>query len=372
MGTLLISKKSIHANKQVKKIQKEYLKQHRRIKGRFPKGKLGKVVYLDDNYCIDATDGIQVNSKGYDISHLSIQEMWRIIKEADLVGLGGSGFSTIKKLETIRKSAASKKYFIINGVACDPGLLHDAWLMEKYMAEVNVGIEIVNKLVGFNEVIMATPDKVPCRYPMGEERILIHTLLGIDITSKEIPAEKGILVLNVQTVLSIYNAVLGEQDQKIRYITVADLDTGRARIARVKMGQEADEVLMRILETNKRTPFLSSTSTDQCYIGSGIMEAEKYHKGQKISAATSLICFGKAFEFHNEEKCKGCGACTRKCPKGIKVHKLVKVIEKEEWSKLEELGIKECIKCGCCSYHCKAGKNIMDMITYAKEKKYER
>lgn len=81
-------------------------------------------------------------------------------------------------------------------------------------------------------------------------------------------------------------------------------------------------------------------------------------KEQKVSAATGLVCFGKIFEFHNEVKCKGCGACTRKCPKGIKVHKVIQAIEKGDWSKLDIYPIEECIKCGSCSYYCSAGKTF--------------
>lgn len=101
---------------------------------------------------------------------------------------------------------------------------------------------------------------MPCRYPMGEERILIKTLLGLEIKNSEIPAEKGILVLNVQTVFSVYMAVVKNEQQKKRYITVADIDTGNARIAKVNMGQDLVEVVRNILEANKQISFLTNTT----------------------------------------------------------------------------------------------------------------
>ena len=42
MGKLLISKKFIRKNKQLKKIQKDYLKANKKIKLKYPKVKLGK------------------------------------------------------------------------------------------------------------------------------------------------------------------------------------------------------------------------------------------------------------------------------------------------------------------------------------------
>jgi Na+-translocating ferredoxin:NAD+ oxidoreductase RnfC subunit len=44
-------------------------------------------------------------------------------------------------------SNAAKKHLIINGVECDPGLVHDRWLIEHHMHEIEQGAEILKRLI---------------------------------------------------------------------------------------------------------------------------------------------------------------------------------------------------------------------------------
>lgn len=373
MGKLLISKRSIKSNKELKVIQKEYLKANRHIRGKYPKGKLGKVVALKSNECMDCTKNKRKESEKLNIlENMKVEEIWDRIQKSDIRGLSGSNFPTIKKLETVKNSSSAEKYFIINAVACDPGLLHDSWLISHHRQEIEIGIEIIKRLIPFQKVILAEPNKVPNRYPMGEERILIKQLLGREIAKEEIPAKLGYLVLNVQTVYAIYKAVCNHSEKDMRYITVANIETGAARIVKVEIGQHISE----LIPTLKRDLGVGKDSRDsleglsQTYIGMGIMDADIATEESIISAKTGFIGFGIPVEFNNEAKCKGCGACSRRCPKGIKVHKLIRAIEKEEVFDFGKYQLDQCISCGTCSYYCKAGKNTMEILEKAKEKYY--
>lgn len=391
MGKILISRISIRKNMALKELQKTYLKAHGKVRARHPKGKLGKVVHLVSEQCMDCV-GYQVaeeqqvgqnNQKNNQskesklevkkiVEGMSEAQIWETLKQADIKGLSGSGFPTYQKLKTVKMAECQSKYFIINAVACDPGLVHDAWLLKNHREEIEKGIEIVKRMIPFNEVIIAEPDKVPNRYPMGEERILIKQLLGAELMKEEIPAEKGYLVINVQTVYAIYKAFYLNEEQPSRYITVANINTGMARVAKVKMGQKIEELIKKLSQSKELHLEKFLASPEQIYAGMGIMDAEPITENQTLSAEIGFIGFGKAFEYNNEAKCKGCGACSRHCPKGIKLHKLLKAIDKGDTSKFEVYRLKECIECGTCSYYCKAGKNVMEILIQAKEKCYER
>lgn len=373
MGRLLISKRSIRSNKELKSIQKRYLKANRHIRGRYPKGKLGKVVVLESSECIDCTKSARKEWEEVKaIENMSEEEIWERIKKADIRGLSGSNFPTIKKLETVKNARSTEKYFIINTVACDPGLLHDSWMISQYRQGIELGIELIKRLIPFQKVILAEPTKVPNRYPMGEERILIKQLLGREIAKEEIPAQLGYLVLNVQTVYALYKAVCNRSDKNTRYITVANIETGAARIVKVELGQHISE----LIPTLKRDLGLDKDSRDlleslsQTYIGMGIMDADIATEESIISAKTGFIGFGIPAEFNNAAKCKGCGACSRRCPKGIKVHKLIRAIEKGAELDLEKYHVDQCISCGTCSYYCRVGKNTMEILENAKERYY--
>jgi NADH:ubiquinone oxidoreductase subunit F (NADH-binding) len=73
------------------------------------------------------------------IAKLSPTDILNRIKESELFGLGGAAFPTSRKLQTLLASK-EEKYFIINGVECDPGLIHDAWILRNFSKEIQKGL----------------------------------------------------------------------------------------------------------------------------------------------------------------------------------------------------------------------------------------
>jgi len=47
-------------------------------------------------------------------------------------------------------------------------------------------------------------------------------------------------------------------------------------------------------------------------------------------------------------------------------HQLWHYIKEENWRKLDELGIADCIECGCCEYVCSAKLPLVELIKKAK------
>ena len=144
---------------------------------------------------------------------------------------------------------AVKKYLIINGVECDPGLIHDKWLLKNHLIEILEGIRFLNVCVDFTESILAVKTdaelqehtkhqvfKVKNFYPVGAERLLIKEVLGKCIDESTIPAQKGILILNVQTIYSIYKAVYHDKCDLTKYLTFANLKQKTAHVIKVELG----------------------------------------------------------------------------------------------------------------------------------------
>lgn len=353
MGKLLISKKFIRKNKQLKKIQKDYLKANKKIKLKYPKAKLGKVLENYDERFVDCSnkDDKEIS---FDINKYSSAQILDKISSKDIRGLSGSGFPEINKIKSVLESNANEKYLIVNAVACDPGLLHDSYILKNLIKEVKEGIEVLQKCINFNNVIIASKENIPSKYPMGAEKILIKYLLGIDIGKDEVPADKGILVMNIQTVYSIYEAFYKEKSNKTRYITVGNLNNGMGEVVKVEIGQTVGEILSK---TN-----ISYESSEKIYIGMGAMESHDASLNTKISLEDNFIAFGEAAIFNDDEKCKGCGGCTRKCPMGVDVHEIIKAIDSGNAEDLKRYSIDNCIMCGTCSYFCRASKNTMRII----------
>ncbi len=363
----LITKKEVRSNKALKRNQKEYHKQHRNVKGRFPKARISKMIRL-----LESSAFLDLTGKSYDKKEplmVTREDLLETVCRSDIRGLGGSGFPTYRKLLAVLNSNAKDKYLIINGVECDPGLLHDAWLLKNRAAELNEGIRLLQDAVPFSRVILATKDAlsaagkayevqvVPDRYPMGAEKLLAEHLLGLKFQSKEIPAEKGILVINVQTLLTIYEAVCLGRPADSRYLTMADLVSGEAVVIRAQYGTPVIDIAGKLTD-------IASKST--IYFGGGILSGQKASKEDKLTAKTNFISFGKAVSYDKDAKCRKCGACARSCPMKIKVNKIVQAEEKG-FTEVSEYRPELCIKCGTCTYLCAAGKNTMEIVSAAGE-----
>ena len=77
-----------------------------------------------------------------------------LIKEAGLLGLGGSGFPTWKKWEPMAAQPADRdKYLICNGNEDEPGTFKDRLLMEECPHQVIEGATIAALALGVNKVI---------------------------------------------------------------------------------------------------------------------------------------------------------------------------------------------------------------------------
>lgn len=359
----LINKKLVKTNKAVKIVQKQSLKSYRTVKGHYPKAKIGKVVKLRsyDSF-LDLTNN---DDRTKDLEIQDMNEILQAIENRNLCGLSGGGHPTFQKIQTLLNSNAKDKYLIINGVECDPGLLHDEWLLDNHQDEIQKGIKLLANNFNFKEIILATKSErantvdyqaktVPNRYPMGAERILINEVLGISLSKEEIPASKGILVLNVQTIYAIYETIFKVNPSEARFISVVDFMAGEAVIVRVNIGESVIEIVKKVFPNH---------TYPSVYFGGGIMMAKVATHSDQVSYKTNIIVCGPDISYNPETKCKHCGGCTKKCPMDLKVMKMVQKVEKKDLSNISEFKPHLCLNCGTCTYFCRAGKNVSGIIS---------
>ncbi len=149
------------------------------------------------------------------------QEFIRKIKEAGIVGAGGAGFPTFKKLENRVDTV------IINGAECEPLLFKDVTLMENHAPEIIDGLRAVMDAVGAAEGIVAIKNKNRAAiesiraalqknmrvfemedvYPAGDEYEVVFHATGKRIPAGGFPFEIGVLVQNVETIYNIRQAL---------------------------------------------------------------------------------------------------------------------------------------------------------------------
>lgn len=283
-------------------------------------------------------------------------------------GMGGAAFPTHRKIRTVMDSKAEKRYFIVNGVECDPGLVHDHWLLRHRMPEITRGIELVRQCAPFDRVILAVRDGkeiepppgvtvqgVPDVYPTGAERLLIRRSIGVSLPEEAIPAQEGILVLNVQTVYAIWEAVIANRKIDSRFITVADPRNGAASAVHVKLGIPIHEVANRVVP-----------GRGVVFHGGGQMQCGPSQDEDVVEPGTNYIARAAFPRYKESPQCSRCGLCAATCPAGLDVQWIAELVDAGKMDEARKHGAKKCMSCGSCSYVCLAGRNLSARMVTVK------
>ncbi|MFC1852698.1 4Fe-4S dicluster domain-containing protein [candidate division CSSED10-310 bacterium] len=142
------------------------------------------------------------------------------IRENGVVGAGGAGFPTYRKLQH------NVDVVILNGAECEPLMHKDKELLRNYAREIVLCLDEIVAFVGasrayiaikakYRDVIEAVKQHLTARltiaplgdfYPAGDEIVLVHLVTGRIIPAGKIPLDSGCLVNNVET---IYNVAQG-------------------------------------------------------------------------------------------------------------------------------------------------------------------
>ncbi|PRR70428.1 4Fe-4S dicluster domain-containing protein [Neomoorella humiferrea] len=181
------------------------------------------------------------------------------IAAAGVVGAGGGGFPTAFKLKT----PTPIQTVIINGAECEPLLKVDQELMARYPAELLAALAAVVRATGAQTGVIALKEKyrvahaalageirnypglklhlLPDVYPMGDEHLLTHSVTSRTIPPGGLPLQAGAVVLNVETLYNIHQALEGKPVTH-KFVTV----TGAVRqplTARIPVGTPVRELL---------------------------------------------------------------------------------------------------------------------------------
>lgn len=295
-------------------------------------------------------------------------EILKRIKGNGVFGFGGAAFPTYEKIRTANESQEIKKHLIINSVECDPGLIHDKWLSRKHSKEVYKGIELLCKCITFDTVTIAVKDdsnlhypkdvkiyKVPDHYPIGAEKLLIDEVLNKQLSEDTFPAKAGILVLNVQTVFSVYEAVYMNQKADSRFLTVTDLREHTSKIVRVSLGAKINDIIEEVYP-----------HSHSIFIGGGLMQAHVFGDEDVVDKTVNFLAVGNFPSYKESPLCSKCGLCIKNCPAGLKVRTIAELVDNGNMEETRELHAERCISCGSCSYVCLAGKNLSSRMKTAK------
>ncbi|MBF1337107.1 MAG: RnfABCDGE type electron transport complex subunit C, partial [Leptotrichia sp.] len=274
--------------------------------------------------------------------------------------------------------------FIVNGAECEPYLTADYTIMSNYVEELLGGIKIAEKLLRPREVVIGIEEEnidiaehieviikqsrlfnvkvqvLPTAYPQGSELQLIRSVTGKEIKKGEIPGNHGIIVSNVGTVKSMYDAFTEGKPLVERVVTVSGEKVKTKGNYLLKVGTPLSHIIEQLNpEDNAKIVF-----------GGPMMGEEVTETSTPVVKGTSGILFlSKDIDSVKRENCISCGYCVDVCPMGLMPMKFAESYRKEQYEKLVTVyHLDNCIECGACEYVCPSRVPLIKSIKEGKEK----
>ncbi len=310
------------------------------------------------------------------LEELTRDEIRERVKAAGVVGMGGAGFPTNVKLTP--KNPEAIDYIIVNGAECEPYLTSDYRRMLEESDKLVSGLKVALSLFDHAHGIIGIEDNKPeaiaamqkavagesnmevkvlkTKYPQGGERSLIYATTGRSINSSMLPADAGCIVHNVDTIYSIYMAVIEGKPLTKRIVTVTGDGVKNPGNFYVWLGMNYRQLLDAA--------------------GGPVGEPEKYISGGPmmgfamysldvpvVKGSSSLLVMKEDIVSKLETSaCIRCGRCGEGCPSHLLPAKLAGFASRNNEAGFLKFDGMECVECGSCSFVCPAKRPLTQQI----------
>lgn len=334
-------------------------------------------VVVENDFLDECVPGFGEVRNPNDISN---EELVKIISDYGIVGMGGAGFPTGVKLSP--KNKDSIDYVIINGAECEPYLTSDYRLMVERAGNILMGVSIVLRLFSGAKAVIAVEDNKPeaisilkdqcrdlenisvmslaTRYPQGGERRLIASVTGRKINSHVLPADAGVIVLNIATVYAVYEAVCCNMPLIHRIVTITGNGVNTPCNADVPIGVSLSHVMQNCGGLKEEAVKLISGGPMMGMAMSGL-DFPVTKTSSSILALTE-----DDVEKMKTTACIRCGRCVNACPENLVPQLMAAAANADDYERFETLSGMECIECGCCTYVCPAKRPLTQTFKLAK------
>ncbi len=304
------------------------------------------------------------------------------VAEAGIVGQGGAAFPTSVKLTPPKDKVID--LVILNGCECEPYLTRDYRFMIERPDAVIFGLKLIMKALGVIKGIVGIEDNKPkaieklreatknddsikvlalkTKYPQGAEKMLIKAATGREVPAGKLPLDVGIIIQNVGTSVSIYDAIVKGEPLVTAALTVSGKGINNPKNLIVPVGTPILDILS----------FCGGVTDDaaKVVVGGPMMGVAQFNLAVPVMKATSgiVVLTNKEVEAQLETTCLRCGQCIDSCPLNLMPTKLARYTQLEKYEEADSFGITICMECGTCAFTCPANIPLVQWIRLGKQK----
>ena len=303
------------------------------------------------------------------------------IEEAGIVGMGGAGFPTAAKLN-VRGRVDT---LVVNAAECEPYITCDERIMLEYTGELLQGIRLCMLACGAERAVIGIEKNKPeaiallsrqcgegisvkplrTRYPQGAEKQLIYGCCGRTVPEGGLPADAGVVVVNVHTALAVQRAAVQNIPCYERVMTVSGGACARPGNFWVPNGTPLHAV----------ADFCGGREDCARIVSGGPMMGEAVFSLKVCTSKTmSSLLFLEEGEcrLRTASACIGCGRCVQACPMGLMPVFIDAAVLAKDFAAAKRFGAAQCIACGCCSYVCPAERYLTQSVRLGRKIVKER
>lgn len=350
---------------------------------RFPDGRYEQAIEIEaDPY---ATQRL-AEERPPDWRGLSLEDLVPVIQRSGIVGLGGAALPAHVKYSL--REGLKIKYLIANGAECEPYLTNDHRVMVERPEALLQGLEILHTLLGAEETIIGVEQNKPdaieilreriggdgrfrvhplrVKYPQGDSKMMIKSILGIEIPAGLHAADLGIIMNNVSTVAAIADYFATGMPYIDRMVTVSGPGIPYPANLIVPLGTPVREVLRFCggLSDNTREVIMGGPM-----MGTPIASLD----APIIKTSSGVLAFTERETARPREyPCIRCGRCVEACPYFLNPSRLARLAKARMYDEMKRAQVMECVECGSCTYSCPSGIPIVQLIRGAKNDLWTR
>lgn len=315
-----------------------------------------------------------------DFKVVTSDEIIERVKQAGIVGFGGAAFPTYVKL----MPPADKKieFLILNACECEPYLTRDYRLILERTEDVIKGLKLIMRAAKIEKGIVGVEDNKPeaikilkdllvdypeidlvvlkTKYPQGAEKMLIKVATGREVPPGKLPLDVGVIVQNVGTAISVYDAVVNGIPSIYAYLTVSGLGIREPKNLIVPIGTSVKDIIDYCGGMNE--------NAKRVVIGGPMMGYAQFDLSTPITKATSgiLVLTDEEIINYPETNCLRCGKCVSVCPLNLAPSRLVQLVQNKRFEEAVKLNVTLCMECGTCAYTCPASIPLVQWLRLGK------
>jgi Na+-translocating ferredoxin:NAD+ oxidoreductase RnfC subunit len=322
-----------------------------------------------------------------------LQILTSLVQEAGIVGAGGAGFPTYRKLDNRAQT------ILLNCAECEPLLCLHRQLLQLHTEEILSAFSKLAESLAAEQAIVClkaeyqdtlkalqtclpaypgiTLHLLPGAYPMGDEVVLVYEATGKVVPPGGLPIETGVAVFNVETIYNLHRALTLQKPVTDKLVTVTG-EVNSPVTLRMPIGASLEEAV---------SAAGGSRIADPVYLVGGPMMGRIVQGTEPVTKTTNAILL--LSEQHPliqsrrisssialkraASACCQCQMCTDLCPRHalghpIMPHRFMQAASGHHFDELDAfLNLFFCSGCGLCeTFSCPQGLAPRTLIATCK------